>query len=250
MAGLCVLLMGVFALMTVLVLAGSGNNTKLEGSVGYPQAGPLPDMLAPGASGSATHTAKHTTSSTTAAAGALETDVDSGLRVSAAVTGPANTAGSSSSSSGKTGSSANGGTPGKVGSHSTGGNNPGSGGKGSGGSGGKGSGGSGGGKGSGGSGGSGGYGGSGGSRGSSHTSRGDRAAYMRKLEQQLLAWRAQLLARQKEIAARLAQQHAHDSHTFPGIGGHSYTSHVSHPSHPAPSGHAYGRDARGDRHGR
>ena len=47
MAGLCAVLMGVFALMTVLVLAGSGGKARLEGSLGYPDAGPASITIAP-----------------------------------------------------------------------------------------------------------------------------------------------------------------------------------------------------------
>ena len=73
MAGLCAVLMGVFALMTVLVLAGSGGKARLEGSLGYPDAGPLPDMVAPGSSpsSSAHVSTPHVTPSKSAAAGSL-----------------------------------------------------------------------------------------------------------------------------------------------------------------------------------
>jgi len=94
MAALCAVLMGVFALMTVLALAGSGSKTRLEGSPGYPQAGPLPDMVAPGSTPtSAAHGAKHTTPSKSGAAGSLET-VEGGT---ATLAGVSSIAGSGSS---------------------------------------------------------------------------------------------------------------------------------------------------------
>ena len=100
MAALCAVLMGVFALMTVLVLAGSGSKTRLEGSLGYPEAGPLPDMVAPGSTpASGAHGAKHATPSKSGAAGSLET-VGAGtatLAGASSITGSGGTTGAGNS---------------------------------------------------------------------------------------------------------------------------------------------------------
>jgi hypothetical protein len=290
MAGLCVVLMGVFALMTVLVLAGSGNKARLDGSQGYPDAGPLPDMVAPGASTSTAHGAKHVTPSKPKTPGSLETVTGSAPILTGAASGSSassvGNAATRTSTVVKSGSSGSKGSGGKAGNASSGGGkSTGSGGKSSGSGGGKSSGGggskpggstggSGGSSGShpggstGGTGGShpggstGGTGGShpGGSTGGSHpggstggstgsnTSADARAEFLRQLEQQLLAWRAQILAHEKEIAQRLAEQQA--QHDYSRYVPH-YAPRDTHPSHPAPSGHAYGRESdHYGRHGR
>src|SRR4051794_12578462 len=88
MAVLCAVLMGVFALMTVMILAGPNSKSRLEGSVGYPASGPMPDMVAPGgSSGSSTHakaTKSHATASKPGAAVSLVAVGDSETNVTGA----------------------------------------------------------------------------------------------------------------------------------------------------------------------
>jgi hypothetical protein len=277
--------MGVFALMTVLVLAGSGGKTRLEGSVGYPEAGPLPDMVAPGSTPTAgVNGVKHTSPSKSGAAGSLETvsgatatfagassltgsggstsTGSSGTRNGASSTGKSS-AGKSSSGKGsvQTGGGKTTGSGGKTGGSgggkgSGGGTKPGGSTGGSGGSTGSHPGGSTGGSGgsTGGSGGSGGShpggstGGSGGSTGGHTWTSTDRAEFLKRLEQQLAAWRAQLAEREREYAQRLAEQRSHNyQHDYPRYT--PYTPRDTHTSSPSPSGHAYGRDDSHGRHG-
>ena len=64
--------------------------------------------------------------------------------------------------------------------------------------------------------------------------------------QQLIAWREQLIAHQKEIEQRLADQRSRYSQTPPDYS--SFSSRDGHDSHRGSSDHAYGRES--DSHGR